>query len=101
MKTSYLHFDHFTGEEKKQSKILTNAIISFLLTEIRGFHFTVTICLKNKPRGTITPGSQTDSALGTLAVNNSGRNGATLMETQHVHAGWMQKTRRICYDIFF
>ena len=40
-----------------------------------------------------------DSALGTLAVKSRGRNLATSMETQHVRAGWMQKTRRICYDV--
>ena len=38
------------------------------------------------------------SALDTLAVHSRGRNGATSIETQHVRADLMQKTRCICYN---
>ena len=36
---------------------------------------------------------------GCTCSKSRGRNGATSMETQHVRAGWMQKTRRICDDV--
>ena len=35
----------------------------------------------------------------TLGANNRGRNRAASMETQHVHAGWPQKTQVTCYDV--
>ena len=38
-------------------------------------------------------------ALDTLAVKSRGRNGVTSMETLHVRAVWMLKTRRICYNV--
>ena len=37
---------------------------------------------------------QQHSALDTLAAKNRGKNGTTSMETQHVHAGWPQKTQK-------
>ena len=40
----------------------------------------------------------TYSALDTLAAMNRGTIGPTSIETQHVHAGWKQKTQLTCLD---